>query len=209
MGCHSAAGGWRIRRRSNWVHRTFPMRRAAKSSIYRNEVTSYALEAVLEAIAAIEAGHEAPAPMASDDPRIRVRGPCRQADRAIDWQHDTTVEVLRKIDSADGMPGLTDSLFWQDVRLFDAHEAHGISGEPGTVVAQCDGALARGDRRRRGLDRPRPECRAEELETCGDEDLRVGSRASAAQARMRLRSDRIVASIARLASCNSTSTTAP
>ncbi|MGY4412335.1 methionyl-tRNA formyltransferase [Bradyrhizobium sp. LB7.1] len=61
-----------------WVHRTFPMRRAAKSSIYRNEVTSYAVEAVLEA------GHEAPAPMASDDPRIRVRGPCRQADRAID-----------------------------------------------------------------------------------------------------------------------------
>lgn len=77
------------------------MRRAAKSSIYRNQVTSYAVEAVLEAIAAIEAGHEAPAPMASDDPRIRVRGPCRQADRAIDWQHDTTVEVLRKIDSAD------------------------------------------------------------------------------------------------------------
>ncbi|WP_247377608.1 hypothetical protein [Bradyrhizobium sp. 173] len=89
---------------------------------------------MLEAIAAIEAGHEAPAPRASDDPRIRVRGPCRQADRAIEWQHDTTVEVLRKIDSADGMPGLIDSLFWQDVRLFDAHEAHGISGEPGTVV---------------------------------------------------------------------------
>lgn len=68
--------------------------------------------------------------MASDDPRIRVRGPCRQADRAIGWQHDTTVEVLRNTDSADGMPGLTDSLLWQDVRLFDAHEARGISGEP-------------------------------------------------------------------------------
>ncbi|WP_247493720.1 formyltransferase family protein [Bradyrhizobium sp. 142] len=40
-----------------WV--LFPMRRAA-SSIYRNEVTSYAVEAVLEAIAAIEAGHERP-----------------------------------------------------------------------------------------------------------------------------------------------------
>lgn len=51
--------------------------------------------------------------------------------------------MLRKIDSADGMPGLTDSLFRQDVGLFDAHEAGGISGVPGTVVAQCDGALAR------------------------------------------------------------------
>jgi putative two-component system hydrogenase maturation factor HypX/HoxX len=41
------------------------------------------------------------------------------------------------------MPGLLDSLFWQEVRLFDAHEADGISGIPGTIVAQCDGALAR------------------------------------------------------------------
>ncbi|WP_354107772.1 formyltransferase family protein [Bradyrhizobium sp. LB14.3] len=191
-----------------WVHRTFPMRRAAKSSIYRNEVTSYAVEAVLEAIAAIEAGHEAPAPMASDDPRIRVRGPCRQADRAIDWQPDTTVEVLRNIDSADGMPGLTDSRFWQDVRLFDAHEAHGISGEPGTVVAQCDGALAR---------------------ATVDGAVWIGQVRSVAPKSLKLAATKIfaseaahlphrpgcgtvrsnIASIARLASCNSTSTTAP
>jgi putative two-component system protein, hydrogenase maturation factor HypX/HoxX len=126
-----------------WAYRRFPMRQAAKSSIYRNEVTSCAVEAVLDAIGAIEAGRNAPAPMAGDDSRIRVRGACRQADRAIDWQHDTTETVLRKINSADGMPGLVDSLFGQDVRIFDAHEADGINGVPGTVVAQCDGALAR------------------------------------------------------------------
>ena len=126
-----------------WASRTFPMRRAAKSSIYRNEVTSCAVEAVLEAIEAIEAGQPTPQPMRDSDARIRVRGPCRQLDRAIDWQHDTTETVLRKINSADGMPGLVDSLFFQDVRLFDAHEARNISGIPGTVVAQCDGALTR------------------------------------------------------------------
>jgi len=126
-----------------WAFRTFPMRRAAKSSIYRNEVTSGAVGAVLEAVAAIEAGQPTPAPMGRDDPRIRVRGVCRQADRAIDWQHDTADMVLCKINSADGMPGLADSLFGEGVRLFDAHEAHGISGAPGAVVAQCDGALAR------------------------------------------------------------------
>ena len=126
-----------------WAFRSFPMRRAAKSSIYRNEVTSCAVAAVLEAVAAIEAGRDAPQPMRADDPRIRVRGPCRQADRSIDWQHDTTATILRKVNSADGMPGLADSMFFQDVRLFDAYEAHGISGVPGTIVAQCDGALAR------------------------------------------------------------------
>ena len=126
-----------------WAFRTFPMRRAPKSSIYRNEVTSCAVGAVLEAIAAIETGRPTPQPMPAADPRIRVRGPCRQAHRAIDWQSDPTATVLRKIDSADGMPGLADSLFFEDVRLFDAHAAHGISGVPGTIVAQCDGALAR------------------------------------------------------------------
>ncbi|WP_246667186.1 formyltransferase family protein [Bradyrhizobium sp. UNPA324] len=126
-----------------WAFRTFPMRRAAKSSVYRNEVTQCAVEAVLEAVAAIEAGRPTPQPMRANDARIRVRGPCRQSDRAIDWQHDTTETVLRKINSADGMPGLVDSLFFQDVRLFDVHEAREISGVPGTVVAQFDGALAR------------------------------------------------------------------
>ncbi|MBC9876819.1 hydrogenase maturation protein [Bradyrhizobium sp. INPA01-394B] len=126
-----------------WAFRAFPMRNAAKSSIYRNEVTACAVEAVLDAIDAIESGHATPQPMHAADPRIRVRGPCRQADRAIDWQRDMTATVLRKIHSADGMPGLVDSLFFEDVRLFDAHEAHGISGVPGTVVAQCDGALGR------------------------------------------------------------------
>jgi len=126
-----------------WAFRTFPMRRVAKSSVYRNEVTSCAVGAVLEAIDSIQSGRTPPQPMLPGDPRIRVRGPCRQADRAIDWQHDTTATVLRKINSADGMPGLVDSLFFEDVRVFDAHEAQDVSGVPGTVVAQCDGALAR------------------------------------------------------------------
>lgn len=128
--------------------------------------------------------------MASDDPRSRVRGPCRQADRAIGWQHDTTVEVLRNIDSADGMPGLTDSLLWQDVRLFDAHEARGISGEPGTVVAQCDGALARATVEGAVWIGHVRSVAPKSLKLAATK-IFVGSRAIAAQARMRPRSDRI------------------
>ena len=126
-----------------WSSAAFPMRRAAKSSLYRHEITDHAVDAVKQALAMIEAGHPTPQRMADQDPRIRLRGLCRQADRAIDWQGDTTNTILRKIHSADGMPGLIDSLFWQEVRLFDAHEARGIAGVPGTVVAQCEGALAR------------------------------------------------------------------
>ncbi len=126
-----------------WASATFPMRRAPKSSLYRHEISDHAVDAVMRALAAIEAGRPTPEAMAHDDPRIRVRGLCRQAERAIDWQRDTTDTILRKIHSADGMPGLIDNMFWHEVRLFDAHEAQGISGVPGTVVAQCEGALAR------------------------------------------------------------------
>lgn len=126
-----------------WASASFPMRRAAKSSLYRQEVTRHAVPAVMEAIAAIAAGRPTPDPMRGDDPSIRVRGGCRQADRAIDWQGDTTDVVLRKIHCADGVPGLADGLFGESVRLFDAHAAHNIFGPPGAVVAQCDGALAR------------------------------------------------------------------
>lgn len=125
-----------------WASASFAMRDAAKSSLYRREVTDAAVLAVLEALARIES-NETPLRMRADDPRIRVRGICAQRDRAIDWQRDDSETVLRKIRSADGSPGVVDSMFGEPVRLYDAHPAYGLRGEPGSVVAQSDGALAR------------------------------------------------------------------
>lgn len=126
-----------------WASATFAMRDAAKSSLYRREIADAAVSAVLEALARIEANESPPIRMRADDPRIHVRGPCTQFDRAIDWQRDSSEAVLRKIRSADGSPGVVDSMFGEPVRLHDAHPAHDLHGEPGSVVAQCDGALAR------------------------------------------------------------------
>ncbi|MCL2713065.1 MAG: enoyl-CoA hydratase-related protein [Alphaproteobacteria bacterium] len=126
-----------------WAWRSFPMRQAPKSSLYRHEVTAGAVAALGEALCAIAAGRPSPAPLSSDDVRIRWRGPCRQSDRRICWQNDDTSTVLRRIWSGDGVPGVVDELCGVRLRLFDAHAAHGLSGEPGSVVARCDGALAR------------------------------------------------------------------
>ena len=72
------------------------------------------------------------------------RPACRQSDRAIDWRHDPTDLVLRKINSADGTPGVLDTLFGRPVRVFDAHRAERtVRASPGAVVARCGGALAR------------------------------------------------------------------
>ena len=130
-----------------WAAAVFTMREASKSSLYRREVADAAVEAVLAAIDRIERGDPPLRPEPRDGSVAgRFRPVCRQSNRAIDWQTDSTELVLRKIRSADGAPGVRDILFGRPVRLFDAHIARGLSGMPGDVVARCDGALARATR---------------------------------------------------------------
>ena len=128
-----------------WAHAGFAMRQATKSSLYRAEVADAAVEAVLVALARIESGSAAPVPIERIRPPAagRARSGCRAADRAIDWRLDSTEAVLRKIRSADGSPGVVDALFGRSVRLFDAHPAPRLHGEPGAVIARSGGALAR------------------------------------------------------------------
>ncbi len=120
-----------------WASRTFPMRDATKSSLYRNEVTEAAVEAVLDALAQLPgpAGHRPTAP--------QWRPALRQTNRAIDWTRDDTALVLRKIRAADGNPGVADTIGGLAIHLFDAHAADGLGGVPGALVAISGGAVAR------------------------------------------------------------------
>ncbi|MFB3819039.1 MAG: hydrogenase maturation protein [Candidatus Methylomirabilales bacterium] len=126
-----------------WAARSFPMRAASKSSLYRNEVTEAAASAVREAIGKFAAGDFAPEPQ---DPR-RVRGrahaPIRQADRRVDWQRDGTAAVLARIRAADGTPGLLDQLCGEPVFLYNAVEETRLRGEPGALLARRHGAVCR------------------------------------------------------------------
>ena len=131
-----------------WASVSFPMRKSTKSSIYRRELADAAVTAVFEALERIESRVLTPSRPDPADPAVcgRARQQCRQSDRAIDWTSDTTDAVLRKIRSADGSPGVRDVLFGRAIRLYDAHGAISLSGPPGTVIARCDGALARATR---------------------------------------------------------------
>jgi putative two-component system hydrogenase maturation factor HypX/HoxX len=93
-----------------WAAETFPMRRAKKSSLYRHEVTEAATRAVLKAVERFAGGGFVPTPVDDADPTIRGRQRplMKQADRAIDWQHDETARVLARINAADGFPGVAD-----------------------------------------------------------------------------------------------------
>lgn len=131
-----------------WASATFPMRTAKKSSLYRNEVTNAALAAVLEAVGKFERG-ERPLPLAeAGATHGQLRPLVRQEQRRIDWQNDATATVLAKLNSADGFPGVLDSLFGLPCSLYDAHVAtaaalEGLRGNPGDVLARRDDAILR------------------------------------------------------------------
>jgi putative two-component system hydrogenase maturation factor HypX/HoxX len=125
-----------------WAWREFPMRTAAKSSLYRNEVTQSALACVLEAIARIEAGATAAPAALMNTALSPLRPLCSRAHRTLDLACDSSEHVLRVVRSADGDPGAVATLFGQIVRVFDAHPAPGLAGEPGEALAQCGPAVA-------------------------------------------------------------------
>ena len=106
-----------------WASASFPMRDASKSSLYRREVTEAAVACVRMTLARMAERDFAPEPLDYSRPDIRgrLRPPMRQPDRAIDWRHDDTATVLRKIRAADGSPGVRDEIAGLPCYLYDAH----------------------------------------------------------------------------------------
>jgi putative two-component system hydrogenase maturation factor HypX/HoxX len=127
-----------------WASASFRMRAARKSSLYRHEVTEGAVSAAREALARIARGLGPVS--AADGSAHGWQPPLRQAQRAIDWNDDDTATVLRKIHSADGVPGVEDSLFGRRFRLFDARAETLLAGHPGEVVASRHDAICRATR---------------------------------------------------------------
>ena len=129
-----------------WATRTFPMRAARKSSLYRNEVTEAATAAVLEAVEKFAQGDFTPMPLDYANPGVHgtERPLMKQDERRIDWTRDDTATVLRKLRAADSFPGLADRIAGVDCWLFNAHPEGTLRGtDPGAVIAQRQGALCR------------------------------------------------------------------
>ena len=126
-----------------WQSKIFAMTENTKSAIYRKEVTEAAVVAIREYFAEVqEAGlYKKPevecAPVSIFSPAVK------QSDRAINWQKDDTKTVLRKIRSADGVPGVKDTICQTEVFLYDAHQAKQLSGISGEIIAISGPAICR------------------------------------------------------------------
>ena len=126
-----------------WATRTFPMRPAGKSSVYRHEVRRAAVEAVTEAVEKVAAGVTAPGvPVSTVAGRSRpLMG---QEVRAIDWRTDASDAVVRKIRAAEGHPGVLDTVEGLEFHLFGVHHERGLRGDaPGEIIARRHGAICR------------------------------------------------------------------
>lgn len=126
-----------------WAWRTFAMRPARKSALYRFEVTEAAVAAVFDAVDRLE---NAAGPLPEQQVPASAtgwRGPVRAQDRRVDWQHDSTATILRKIHSADGHPGVSDEILGLRCRLFNAHPEPVLAGHTGQVIARRGEAICR------------------------------------------------------------------
>lgn len=133
-----------------WATQNFPMREAAKASLYRHEVTATAVHLLREVVDRVQ--HDpgfVPKPL--DYTRPDVRGKfqplMRQGARRIDWSRDGKADIVRKINAADSFPGVIDTVAGQPAYLFGARaEARSTQAAPGTIIGHRDGAICRAAR---------------------------------------------------------------
>jgi len=132
-----------------WASETFDMRVASKSSLYRQEVTTAAVNAVKSALNNLADNSFTAKPLAKYTLADNAQWRClmKQSDRSVNWQTDDSETVLRKVNSSDGNPGLLTQLLNNELQgrefyLYNASIEHGLSGKAGTIIAQKNDAIA-------------------------------------------------------------------
>jgi putative two-component system protein, hydrogenase maturation factor HypX/HoxX len=124
-----------------WATETFKLRTAPKASIYRQEVTDAAMSCILKTVKKVQA-EEQPTPLhAMKNVKGKARPLMTQADRKIDWQKDSTLEIIRKIHAADSFPGVLSEVCGLEVYLYGAFEESMYRGKIGDIITQRDGAI--------------------------------------------------------------------
>jgi putative two-component system protein, hydrogenase maturation factor HypX/HoxX len=131
-----------------WASRTFPMPEpmpgSSKSSLYRHEVRRAAIGAIVDAVERVVREDDPCPPLDTDRVPAGIARPLlKQATRAIEWRSDSTDAVIRKLQAAEGHPGVLDTIDGKDFYLFGGHRERFLRGRPGEIVAQRSGAICR------------------------------------------------------------------
>ncbi|PPD43228.1 MAG: hydrogenase maturation protein [Methylobacter sp.] len=128
-----------------WAHKTFPMRQATKSSLFYREVTQAAVDCLWEVLSYFDSPFFKPEQQdySKPDYKGRLQPAMKQADRAINWKVHKTDEILRRINAADGSPGVLDELDGKPVFIFNAYKESHLTGKAGEIIATANHAICR------------------------------------------------------------------
>lgn len=118
----------------------FDMRDTFKASIYRTEVSSATIKAVDELLVNLLKENFISTPQLD----IPMHHYLTDKNRAINWETDTTKQIIKKINISDSYPGVLDNFFGIECYLFGVWEEEKLKSNPKEVIAKRDGAICVG-----------------------------------------------------------------
>ena len=129
-----------------YTHSTFTMPKASKASVYRNVVSTLASKLVVELFDSLN--DSTFFPMSQQEHSLQGSAHLRmtQLDRRIDWESDSTDDILKKIHAGDSHPGVIDTILDLECYVYGAHKETILSGRIKEVLAKREGAICIGTR---------------------------------------------------------------
>ncbi len=126
-----------------WGSQNFPLRCATKTSIYKREVTTTAMDLIKQALHDIAGGQFKPRPLDYSQRRVkgRLRPNMKMADRRFSWSDNTTAQIISVMNAADSRPGVRTVINGHSVNLFGAVAEPKLTGIPGDILAIHNNAV--------------------------------------------------------------------
>lgn len=128
-----------------WATANFPMRKASKSALYRQEVTQAAMDALIKAVKDFE--EKKPVEAGETDSQMKKKGKwnrsTKQNDFEFSWEENNE-SIIRKINAADSSPGVLCTFFDEEYYCYGAEEESELKGRSGQVLAKRNLAICVG-----------------------------------------------------------------
>lgn len=118
----------------------FPMRKASKGSLYRNEVCNATSKALTELLENFSNQNFKATPQIKNEIHERLT----QSNRKIDWQKDSVDVIIKKINMSDSYPGVEEEFFGITCYMYGVCKEDILRGKPKEIIAKRDGAICVG-----------------------------------------------------------------
>ncbi|MCV6606908.1 MAG: formyltransferase family protein, partial [Campylobacterales bacterium] len=123
-----------------YAKKEFLLEKKAKASIYRDEVCKATIS-ILEEFLENYQNKNFKAIKQILNP---IHETISQDKRVINWQKDSSEEIINKINLSDSYPGVKDELLGVKCFLYGAKKEHSLKGSPKELLAKRDGAICLG-----------------------------------------------------------------